>query len=150
MSTLSQQEIDDYKEAFQLFDKDGDGEITTAEIGEIMKSLGLNPSEDELEDILNEVDVDKNGSVDFNEFVAMMSRKHQSADPDQELRDAFNVFDRDGTGTISRDELKNVMKSIGEHLTEDELDEMLKLADENGDGQIDYDEFVKIMGHGGQ
>jgi hypothetical protein len=67
----------------------------------------------------------------------MMSRKHQSADPDQELRDAFNVFDRDGTGTISRDELRNVMKSIGEHLTEDELDEMLKLADENGDGQID-------------
>lgn len=100
----------------------------------------------------------------------MMSRKHKSADPDQELRDAFNVFDRDGTGTISRDELRNVMKSIGEHLTEDELDEMLKLADENGDGQIDCksfpppsiyihtqltkltppdEEFVKIMGHGG-
>lgn len=67
----------------------------------------------------------------------MMARKGQGSDPDKELREAFKVFDRDGTGTISREELKAVMKSLGENLTEEEIDEMLKLADKDGDGQID-------------
>ena len=67
----------------------------------------------------------------------MMARKGSGSDPEKELREAFKVFDRDGTGTISRDELKDVMKSLGEDLTEDEIDEMLKLADKDGDGTID-------------
>ena len=67
----------------------------------------------------------------------MMARKGQGSDPDKELREAFKVFDRDGTGTISRDELKAVMKSLGENLSEEEIDEMLKLADKDGDGHID-------------
>lgn len=67
----------------------------------------------------------------------MMARKGTGGDPEKELREAFKVFDRDGTGTISRDELKAVMKSLGENLTEDEIDEMLKLADKDGDGTID-------------
>ncbi|CAD0010667.1 unnamed protein product [Aureobasidium pullulans] len=61
------------------------------------------------------------------------------------LRAAFAVFDRDGSGTISAEELRNVMKSIGENLSDAEIDEMIKEADANGDGNIDYDEFAKIM-----
>ncbi|CAD0082067.1 unnamed protein product, partial [Aureobasidium vineae] len=67
----------------------------------------------------------------------------------KELKEVFNVFvsppKEDGSGTISAEELRNVMKSIGENLSDSEIDEMIKEADANGDGNIDYDEFVKIM-----
>ncbi|KAL6849764.1 hypothetical protein ACO1O0_009309 [Amphichorda felina] len=138
-------QIAEFREAFALFDKDGDGQITVTELGTVMKSLGLNPSESELQDMLNEVDADGSGAIDFEEFLVMMARKGAGSDPDKELREAFKVFDRDGTGTISREELKDVMKSLGEDLTEDEIDEMLKLADKDGDGTIDYEEFAEIM-----
>ena len=67
----------------------------------------------------------------------MMARKSSGGDTDTELREAFKVFDRDGTGTISREELRAVMISLGESLTEKDIDEMLKEADTDGDGQID-------------
>jgi len=144
---LTEQQIAEFKEAFALFDKDGDGQITVKELGTVMKSLGLNPSESELQDMLNEVDADGSGAIEFNEFLTMMARKGAGSDPEKELREAFKVFDRDGTGTISRDELRHVMKSLGENLTEDEIDEMLKMADKDGDGTIDYSEFAEIMAH---
>ncbi|KAH6987682.1 regulatory protein calmodulin [Ilyonectria robusta] len=145
---LSSQQIADFKEAFAVFDKDGDGQITTKEIGEVMKSLGLEPSESELQDILNEVDVDSSGSIDFDEFLVLMARKADASDPEQDLREAFKVFDRDNTGTISRDELRDVMRSIGEDFTEAEIDDMMQLADKDGNNTIDYQEFVEIMGMG--
>lgn len=127
-----------------------------------MRSLGQEPSQTELEDILNEIDKDGSGSIEFDEFLSMMGRKVQQADSESELRAAFAVFDRDGSGTISAEELRNVMKSIGENLSDAEIDEMIKEADANGDGNIDCelielilrkskltrfldDEFVKIM-----
>jgi calmodulin len=66
-----------------------------------------------------------------------MSQTVREPDTEQELINAFKVFDKDGSGTISVDELRNVLRSLGENLTDDELDEMIKLADRNGDGQID-------------
>ncbi|KAI7774127.1 calmodulin [Diaporthe eres] len=142
---LSEEQIESFKEAFLVFDKDGNGEITKEELGTIMRSLGLNPTDGELQDMVDEVDVDKNGTIDFKEFLALMSHKVQDVDPEQELREAFKVFDRDGTGTISKDELRQVMKSIGESLTEAEIDEMLHFADSDGSGTIDFNEFVQIM-----
>jgi calmodulin len=102
-----------------------------------MRSLGQEPSQTELEDILNEIDKDGSGSIEFDEFLSMMGRKVQQADSESELRAAFAVFDRDGSGTISAEELRNVMKSIGENLSDSEIDEMIKEADANGDGNID-------------
>lgn len=71
------------------------------------------------------------------EFLALMSQSVKEMDSEQELLNAFRVFDKDGSGTISSDELRNVLRSLGEDLTDQELDDMLKLADRNGDGQID-------------
>eukprot|EP01043_Picozoa_sp_COSAG02_P029975 COSAG02_NODE_1891_length_10485_cov_3.034469_9_plen_124_part_01 len=72
---LTEEQIAEFKEAFSLFDKDGDGTITTKELGTVMRSLGQNPTEAELQDMVNEVDADGNGTIDFPEFLTMMARK---------------------------------------------------------------------------
>lgn len=132
------------------------GEITTKELGTVMRSLGQNPSESELQDMINEVDSDNNGTIDFPgeqshaevyappaearasaEFLTMMARKMKDTDSEEEIREAFKVFDRDNNGFISAAELRHVMTSIGEKLTDDEVDEMIREADQDGDGRID-------------
>lgn len=121
-----------------------------------MKGLGLNPSDSELHDLIAEADVNKDGSIDFNglyprlgflglapqlticvEFLNMMARTVKEVDNEEELKNAFKVFDKDGSGTISAIELRAVLQHLGENLTDDDLDEMLKMADKNGDGNID-------------
>ena len=178
---LTEEQIAEFKEAFSLFDKDGDGTITTKELGTVMRSLGQNPTEAELADMINEVDADGNGTIDFPEFLTMMARKMKDTDSEEEILEAFKVFDKDGNGFISAAELRHIMtnlgtiylhllyvyeilsihvlvtdwptnqfvffppKLIGEKLSDEEVDEMIREADIDGDGQINYEEFVKMM-----
>ncbi|KAG8484857.1 hypothetical protein CXB51_021279 [Gossypium anomalum] len=159
---LTDDQISEFKEAFSLFDKDGDAEtivlfpsfvsnarcigcITTKELGTVMRSLGQNPTEAELQDMINEVDADGNGTIDFPEFLNLMARKMKDTDSEEELKEAFRVFDKDQNGFISAAELRHVMTNLGEKLTDEEVDEMIREADVDGDGQINYDEFVKVM-----
>ncbi|CAK9250985.1 unnamed protein product [Sphagnum jensenii] len=142
---LTEEQIAEFKEAFSLFDKDGDGSITTKELGTVMRSLGQNPTEAELQDMINEVDADGNGTIDFGEFLNLMARKMKDTDSEEELKEAFRVFDKDQNGFISAAELRHVMTNLGEKLTDDEVDEMIREADVDGDGQINYEEFVKMM-----
>ncbi|KAG4081654.1 calmodulin [Neocallimastix lanati (nom. inval.)] len=115
---LTEEQIAEFKEAFSLFDKDGDGSITTKELGTVMRSL---------------------------EFLTMMARKMKDTDSEEEIKEAFKVFDKDGNGFISAAELRHVMTNLGEKLTDEEVDEMIREADIDGDGQINYEEFVKMM-----
>ena len=140
---LTEEQIAEFKEAFSLFDKDGDGTITTKELGTVMRSLGQNPTEAELLDMINEVDADGNGTIDFPEFLSLMARKMKDTDTEEELIEAFKVFDRDGNGFISAAELRHVMTNLGEKLTDEEVDEMIREADVDGDGQINYEEFLR-------
>ena len=142
---LTEDKISEFKEAFEIFDKDKDGFITIKELGEIMKNLGQSPTEAELQDMINEVDIDGNGNIDFKEFLGLMARKMRDTDSEEELIEAFKVFDRDGNGLISAQELKHVMVSLGEKITDEEVDEMIKEADTDGDGFINYEEFVKMI-----
>jgi len=122
-----------------------DGSVCTDNLGTIMRSLGQNPTEAELQDMINEVDADGNGTLDFPEFLSLMSRKMKDTDTEEELVDAFRVFDRDGSGSISIAELRHVMTNLGETITDEELDEMLRDADVDSTGQVDYEGFVKMM-----
>ena len=148
IENLTEEQIAEFKEAFQIFDKDGDGSITTKELGTVMRSLGQNPSDDEIKAMIEEVDVDKSETIDFKEFLGLMAKKMKNSDSEEELIEAFRIFDRDGNGKISAHELRYVMLSSGEELTEQDIQTIIKEADTDGDGYIDYKEFVRIMmGH---
>merc|ERR1712085_62947 len=143
---LSEDEVSDLKEAFSMFDIDGDGTITIIELREVMKSLGQNPTEKELKQMIRSVDADGNNEIDFDEFLILMSSKKPSSDdPDKELRDAFAVFDDDNSGSISREELKKLMKNLGQSLSDGELDAMMDEVDTDGNGEIDFNEFKSMM-----
>nr|CAG4637199.1 EOG090X09ZA [Ceriodaphnia reticulata]SVE73074.1 EOG090X09ZA [Ceriodaphnia reticulata] len=89
--------------------------------------------------MINEVDADGNGTIDFPEFLTMMARKMKDTDSEEEIREAFRVFDKDGNGFISAAELRHVMTNLGEKLTDEEVDEMIREADIDGDGQVNYE-----------
>ncbi|XP_031628406.1 calmodulin-A-like isoform X4 [Contarinia nasturtii] len=142
---LTEEQVAEFKEAFMLFDKDEDGTITMAELGVVMRSLGQRPSENELRNMVNEVDINGNGTIEFNEFLLMMSKKMKVAEGEDELKEAFRVFDKNNDGLISSTELRHVMTNLGERLSDEEVDDMIKEADSDGDGMVNYEEFVMIL-----
>ena len=95
--------------------------------------------------MIREIDTDKNDSIDFNEFLQLMRKRMRDTDTEEQLVEAFKVFDRDGNGLISQQELKMVMKQIGENLTESEIAEIIKAGDKDNDGFLNYDEFIRMM-----
>ena len=122
------------------------GTITLVELKEVMKSLGQNPTEKELTQMIKSVDDNGDNEIDFEEFLILMSSKKPGKDdPDKELRDAFAVFDADGSGSISRSELKKLMKNLGQTLSDAELDAMMDEVDTDGNGEIDFEEFKSMM-----
>merc|ERR1711879_1106807 len=142
-SNLTDQELDCLKEAFSLFDADHDGEITVGELGRVMRNHGLNPTDEELADMIRNVDKNSNGAIDFNEFIEMMLRRDSKVEED--VVHAFRVFDRDGDGLISAEELKLTMNNLGEPLTDREVRSMIEEADLDGDGRINFHEFQRLM-----
>ena len=145
VENLSEETINQYRIIFELFDKDNNGKITTKELGTVMRNLGQNPSEEELKQMIREVDLDGNGTIDFKEFMCLMVKRMKDNDSDEELQEAFKVFDKDQNGFITSHELRHTMTNLGENLTPEEVEEMIKEADLDNDQQIDYDEFMKII-----
>jgi len=151
----SEKYIEELREAFALFDKDNDGCITAKEVRTVMHGLRLESYDQEITDMINTVDIDGSGTVDFNEFLSMMARcncrrvedPQQHKTEEEELRHAFKVFDIDGNGYVDSNELKITMFNLGENLSDKDVKHMLKLADQNKDGKIDYEEFIYMMYH---
>ena len=88
---MSEDQIAEFREAFALFDKDHDGTISSNELETILKSLGQAPTKEELKDMINEVDADGNGTVDFEEFLSMMASKNKDANAEDEIKEVWKV-----------------------------------------------------------
>ena len=142
---LTEQQIAEFKKAFSLFDEDGNGSITIMELRTVKRSLGQNHTEEEIEEMINEFDADGNGTIDFTEFLTMMAPKTKENNSEGDIRATFQVFDKDGNGFISPAELRYVMTNIGNQLTIEEVDELIKEVDCDGDGQVNYEEFILMM-----
>ena len=119
-SSLTEEQLDEFKAAFDMFDKDGDG-ITRGELQDAMMTFGKAPTPEELDDIMRRADEDGSGTIDFEEFLKLMAENMQQKSQEDEVKEAFKVFDRDGDGTISAKELKYIMMNLGEKLNEKEI-----------------------------
>lgn len=109
-----------------------------------MNSLGHNATPTEIEDLINDIDLDRNGTLDLDEFIKMMTTVAKPSTFEEEMRSAFKVFDKDGSGTISKEEMAQVVSMFGDSLTSEDLDTMLKEVDKNGDGTIDCEFFFNF------
>lgn len=138
--TLDKRDVDRLWESFRVFDTDGSGAISPAELAVVMRSLGQNPTDAQVRGLIEEVDTDGSGHIDFGEFTTLMLARY--GDRRSRLELAFAVFDRDGSGRITAEEMGGVMSQVG--LTARELDEMIKEVDVDGDGSIGFDEFCQL------
>jgi len=143
---LRPDELASFREAFDTFDKNSDGTISTKELHAAMRRAGQNPTESEVQDMINTVDVDGSGFVEFPEFCNLMYKKISDADTENELKETFRVFSKDNEGCITAEELKFVLTHLPGKVTYKEIDEMIKTVDKNGDGKINYSEFRVMMG----
>merc|ERR1712032_545034 len=140
---LSDSMIRTYREAFTRFDSDG--VVTHKELSQALRFIGFNPTEAELQDLINVVDKDGTGTIDFPEFLQMMRIKVHDQNQEEDIREAFRVFDNDGNGFIDRRELALMMRFSGEAVSESEIEEIIKEADVDMNGLIDYAEFFNLM-----
>ncbi|MCI4388451.1 hypothetical protein PGIGA_G00086060 [Pangasianodon gigas] len=147
---LRPEELDELREAFKEFDKDRDGRINCKDLGVCMRTMGYMPTEMELIELSQQVNMNMGGHVDFDDFVELMGPKLLAETADmigvKELRDAFKEFDSNGDGQISTSELREAMKKLlGQQVRRKELEDIVKDIDLNGDGHVDFEEFVRMM-----
>ncbi|KAK1396600.1 Calcium-dependent protein kinase [Heracleum sosnowskyi] len=143
--SLSEEEIAGLKQMFEMIDTDNSGHITFEELKAGISRIGSNLKESEIYDLMQAADVDKSGTIDYGEFVAATLHLNK-VEKEDHLFAAFSYFDKDGSGYITQDELQQACEEFG--IEDARLEEMIKEADQDNDGRIDYNEFVTMM-HGG-
>mmetsp|Transcript_3394 Transcript_3394/g.4182 ORF Transcript_3394/g.4182 Transcript_3394/m.4182 type:complete len:188 (-) Transcript_3394:287-850(-) len=150
LNATSNEQKEEFREAFKLFDKDGDGSITADEIHTVFTNLGFKQyTKKDIKKMVSTIDIDGDGEIDLDEFIYLLNKKKKGKSAqlswDKELKQAFDVFDIDGNGDISAEELANIMKALGENLNKDDIEFMMKSVDTNSDGTIDFTEFKAMM-----
>lgn len=141
---LDDDQIAELREIFRSFDRNKDGSLTQLELGSLLRSLGLEPSRDQLETLIHKADTNSNGLIEFSEFVGLVAPQllpEKSPYTEAQLRQLFRMFDRDGNGFITAAELAHSMAKLGHALTAEELTGMIREADTDGDGRISFQEF---------
>eukprot|EP00730_Choanoeca_flexa_P019854 TRINITY_DN9709_c0_g1_i3.p1 TRINITY_DN9709_c0_g1~~TRINITY_DN9709_c0_g1_i3.p1 ORF type:complete len:141 (+),score=50.36 TRINITY_DN9709_c0_g1_i3:145-567(+) len=132
------------KEIFDLYDLEADGYIKSSDLGNVLRALGHNPSELQLQELLSQVDSGM-GKLSFSEVNTAASSFQADGDYAQQIKDAFKVFDKDGKGSLAASELTHIMCNLGEKMTQQEVEEMLKEAGLNGSSAVSQDDFIRIM-----
>ncbi len=143
---FDQSQIQEFKEAFNLIDQNHDGFIDKEDLHDMLASMGKNPSDKELEDMVNEVP----GSINFTMFLTMFGEKLSGTDPEETILNAFILFDEEKKGYIQEDYLTNLLMTRGDHFTNDEIDAAYKGAPIDDEGNLDYGGFVRMIKYGTQ
>ncbi|XP_036338060.1 calcium-binding protein E63-1 isoform X2 [Rhagoletis pomonella] len=159
-------QVRDLRTAFDLLDRNRDGRVTANELQFMLKNLGINVRDEIIHDLIREASHSGNGLINEAEFLQWVgriqairdeqqqqqqqheenaSKPEENDDVTEDLIAAFRVFDRDGNGFITRDELQTAMEMIGEPLSEAQLTQLLAIADLDQDGRINYEEFTRLL-----
>ena len=143
---LTEDEVIEIKEAFDLFDSDHSGTIDTEELKQALSNLGIDAKNQTLQNMMNDIDKNQSGTIDFNEFIELMTAKFSDKDTPEDLRKVFDLFIGDDTADkIEFKHLKRVAKELGENISDEELNEMIVRADTDRDGKVSFEEFFSIM-----
>ncbi|XP_020595000.1 calmodulin-like protein 3 [Phalaenopsis equestris] len=145
----------DLKRVFQLFDRNGDGSITKKELSDSLRNLGIHIPDTELQSMIDKIDANGDGCIDIDEFGVLyetiMDERGGDEDEEEDMREAFNVFDQNGDGFISVEELRSVLSSLGlkQGRTVEACRQMIRNVDADGDGMVNFKEFKQMMRGGG-
>ncbi|KAH8740778.1 centrin [Cryptosporidium ryanae] len=142
---LTDDEIEEIRKTFNLFDTDGSGTIDPKEMKAAMQSLGFESQNPTMYQLIADLDREGSSAIDFEEFLDAIASKLGDKDSREGIQKIFAMFDDDKTGTITLKNLKRVAHELGETMTDDELREMIERADSNGDGEISFEDFYSIM-----
>ena len=144
---LSNEELAEFREIFNLVDKDGGGTISKEELGELMETLGIDATPEEIDLMIHEIDQDNNGEIDFEEFVAVMSRKVSATYTADQVKNAFKVFEGDApSGHIKVDVLIRALTNDGtDKLTDEQAHDLVSQLEPDRSGLINYSEYVNMM-----
>jgi calcium-dependent protein kinase len=141
-SRIPEDQITALRQAFSKMDVNGDGQLTYDELKTGLKEIPeINISEDDFMQAMQVMDANQNNLIDYTEFIAACLQSYNYL-KENHLRSAFAYFDKDDSGTISQDELRDCLHGEDFTLTEDQINDLLKGVDQNNDGQIDYTEFI--------
>merc|ERR1712227_137955 len=144
-SQFEQQQIQEFKEAFQMIDADRNGIITVGDLKATYASLGVrNIDQDELEKMTAEAGAPINLTI----FLGMLADKLHGTDPEDVILKAFKVFDRNNTGMIHKDQIKSVLMTTADRFTAEEMEQMFDLCEPNDQGQLDYKALCYTLTHG--
>lgn len=141
---FDQAQIQEFKEAFTLIDQNRDGFIDKEDLHDMLASMGKNPPEKELDEMVS----DAPGPINFTMFLTLFGEKLNGTDPEETILNAFKLFDEEGKEKIHEDYLKELMMTMGDRFTKDEVELMYKGAPIDDEGWLDYAGFVRIIKHG--
>lgn len=150
-SLIPKMDPTELKRVFQMFDRNGDGRITKKELNDSLENLGIFIPDKELTQMIERIDVNGDGCVDIDEFGELYQSIMDERDEEEDMREAFNVFDQNGDGFITVEELRTVLASLGikQGRTVEDCKKMIMKVDVDGDGMVDYKEFKQMMKGGG-
>ncbi|PVD32611.1 hypothetical protein C0Q70_08053 [Pomacea canaliculata] len=145
---LTDEQKAELKQAFSMFEKAGKGKIQVRDLGELLRCLGWNPSEQDLEEARHELEVTARGTISFADVEAYIARRggiYYGNNAEEDILVAFQVLDKSGNGKIEVEEFRHFMTTMGERMTNEEVEDLLRSARRDGEEFIEYKDLMRAM-----